>query len=73
LNNPRSFVLTHPNRREILAKRVRHFADAFEIAPVELCKWAYAEAVLSAYWTFEDSGADWEKWLACADVWKEIS
>lgn len=73
LNNPRRFVLSNPNRREILAKRIWQFADAFEIAPHELRKWAYAEAVLSAYWTFEDGGADWEKWLACADVWEEIN
>lgn len=72
LNNPRSWVLKHPNRREILKKRVEMFARSFEIEPNNLRKWAYAEAVLSAWWTFEDNGAGWEKWLACADVWEEI-
>jgi streptomycin 6-kinase len=69
LNNPRSWILTNPKRREILDKRIRQFASDFEIEPLELRKWAYAEAVLSAWWTFEDNGAGWEKWLACADVW----
>lgn len=70
LNNPRSWILFNPNRREILEKRIRQFADSFEIEPLDLRKWAYAEAVLSAWWTFEDNGAGWEKWLTCADVWE---
>ena len=70
LNNPRSWILTNPNRRVILGKRIRQFASGFEIAPADLRKWAYAEAVLSAWWTFEDNGTGWEKWLACADVWE---
>lgn len=72
LNNPRSWVLKHPNRREILKKRIEMFARSFEIEPNDLRKWAYAEAVLSAWWTFEDNGAGWEKWLVCADVWEEM-
>ena len=72
LNNPRSWILTNPKRREILDKRIRQFAGDFEIEPLELRKWAYAEAVLSAWWTFEDNGAGWEKWLACADVWETV-
>ncbi|MDQ4122335.1 MAG: aminoglycoside phosphotransferase family protein [Acidobacteriota bacterium] len=70
LNNPRSWILSNPNSREILEKRVRQFASSFEIASEDLRKWAYAEAVLSAWWTFEDNGVGWEKWLACADVWE---
>jgi streptomycin 6-kinase len=72
LNNPRSWILTNPNRQEILDKRIRQFASDFEIEPLELRKWAYAEAVLSAWWTFEDNGAGWEKWLSCADVWETV-
>jgi streptomycin 6-kinase len=69
LNNPRGWVLRHPQRQEILKKRIVQFASGFEIARRDLRRWAYAEAVLSAWWTFEDGGADWEKWLACADIW----
>ena len=35
-----------------------------------LRKWAFAEAVLSAWWKIEDGGADAEKWLACAEIWE---
>lgn len=70
LNNPRGWILNHPNRKEILENRIAKFVDAFEIEPRNLRRWAYAEAVLSAWWTFEDNGADWEKWLACAEIWE---
>ncbi len=70
LNNPRGWLLSHPSRRKILDKRVEIFAEAFAIEPRNLRKWAFAEAVLSAWWTIEDGGAESEKWLACAEIWE---
>lgn len=58
------------NRRAIAARRIEIFAEAFTVEPRDLQKWAFAEAVLSAWWTLEDGGSSWEKWLACADMWK---
>jgi hypothetical protein len=72
LNNPRGWISTHPNRREILKKRIEMFSQSFEIEPEALRKWAYAESVLSACWTFEDNGKGWEKWLGFAEVWNTI-
>jgi len=70
LNNPRGWVLEQPEARQILRRRVEQFAEAFEIEPLILRKWAFAEAVLSAWWTFEDNGTDWKKWLAYAELWE---
>lgn len=70
LNNPRGWVLTHPERKKILAGRIRQFSEAFEIEPRDLRKWAFVEAVLSAWWTFEESPGDWEKWISCAEIWE---
>lgn len=70
LNNPRGWLLQHPNRQAIAARRIEIFAEAFAIEPSDLRKWAYAEAVLSAWWTIEDGGTDAEKWLACAAIWE---
>lgn len=70
LNNPRGWLLTNPDRRKIAQRRVEQFAEAFAINPRDLRDWAYAEAVLSAWWTMEDGGGDWEKWLACAEIWE---
>lgn len=71
LNNPRGWLLARPNRRELLRRRVEIFADAFAVEPRNLRKWAYAEAVLSAWWTIEDGGIGAEKWLASAEIWEE--
>ncbi len=71
LNNPRGWLLTNPDCRKITTqRRVEQFAEAFDIEPRDLREWAYAEAVLSAWWTVEDGGSDWEKWLACAEIWE---
>ena len=70
LNNPRGWLLTHPDRGKILANRIEQFSAAFEIEPLVLRKWAFAEAVLSAVWTFEENRADWEKWISCAEIWE---
>ncbi|HEX8638812.1 MAG TPA: aminoglycoside phosphotransferase family protein, partial [Pyrinomonadaceae bacterium] len=70
LNNPRGWLAAQPNRQELLKRRIEIFAEAFSIDPRDLRKWAYAEAVLSAWWTFEDGGKDAEKWLARAEIWE---
>ena len=70
LNNPHSWILTHADAQEILRRRVEQFSEAFEIEPRTLRKWAFAEAVLSAWWTFEDNGTGWKKWLAYAELWE---
>jgi streptomycin 6-kinase len=72
LNNPRGWLLPNPDCRKIAQRRVKQFAEAFAIEPRDLCDWAYAEAVLSTWWTLEDGGNDWEKWLACAEIWDGI-
>ncbi|MCA1623809.1 MAG: aminoglycoside phosphotransferase family protein [Acidobacteria bacterium] len=61
LNNPRGWILTQPDVRKILRRRVEKFSEAFEIEPRDLRRWAFAEAVLSAWWTFEDNGTGWKK------------
>ena len=70
LNNPRSWLITHPDRKKIITKRIEQFSEAFEIEPLALRKWAFAKAVLSAVWTFEENRADWEKWISCAEIWE---
>lgn len=70
LNNPRGWILNVPDRRKMLRRRIEQFAEAFAIEPADLRDWAFAEAVLSAWWTIEGGGSSWEKWLACAAIWE---
>lgn len=70
LNNPRGWLLDAPERGKLLHRRVEQFAEAFALEPGDLRDWAFAEAVLSAWWTIEDGGSDWKNWLACAEIWE---
>ncbi|MBA2621749.1 MAG: phosphotransferase [Acidobacteria bacterium] len=72
LNNQRRLIRSRQNLRDILAERVEQFAESLEIEPRKLRKWAFVQAVLAAWWGFEDKGTGWEKWTTYADIWEEI-
>jgi streptomycin 6-kinase len=52
-----------------LDKAVRQFSDAFDISPGDLRRWAYAQMVLSAWWTFGEMPDIYNNELALADIW----
>lgn len=70
LNNHLWWLADLQNLREKIDAAVRRFSEAFAIAPARLQKWAYAQIVLSAWWTFEDHGTNWERELAFAEFWE---
>jgi streptomycin 6-kinase len=70
LNNHVRWLKNEANLREKLNQAVVKFSEAFEIEPQALRKWAYAQVVLSAWWTFEENGKNWQTDLALADVWE---
>lgn len=70
LNNQAWWLEGEADRREILNDAVLTFSQTFEIEPIVLRQWAYAQAVLSAWWTFEENGKNWRTDLAFADVWE---
>jgi streptomycin 6-kinase len=70
LNNHLWWLANGQNLREKIEAGVRLFSEAFEIAPANLRRWAYVQIVLSAWWTFEDNGANWERELAFAEFWE---
>lgn len=72
LNNQRHLMRTRQNLSQVLARRVEQFARSFEIEPQKLRKWAFVQAVLSAWWVFEDTGTFSEKWTTYADIWEKI-
>jgi len=69
LNNHLWGLATEPNLKEKLNDAVRQFSEAFEIEPRELRKWAFAQIVLSAWWTFEENGESWKIDLELAEIW----
>jgi streptomycin 6-kinase len=59
------------NDKKLLDNAVQKFADAFEMSPEEVKKWAYVQQVLSACWDFEENGKFWQRDLELADIfWK---
>jgi streptomycin 6-kinase len=70
LNNHAVWLSGESNLSEKLNNAVRQFSEAFEIAPQDLKKWAFAQMVLSAWWTFEDNGRNWQDDLAFAEIWE---
>ena len=70
LNNHLWWLSEENNCGEKLDFAVQSFSEAFEISPADLKKWAFAQMVLSAWWTFEDGGENWESELAFAEFWK---
>ena len=70
LNNHLWWLASEPDLKEKLNYAVKQFSEAFEIEPQDLRKWAFAQIVLSAWWTFEDSGGNWETELAFAEIWE---
>ncbi len=53
-----------------LERSIRQFADAFDIDPIELRQWAFAQMVLGAWWSFDEMPEHYdEATLAKADVW----
>jgi streptomycin 6-kinase len=48
---------------------VVQFAEAFGISTLELRQWAFAQMVLSAWWTFDEMPTLYDNEVAKADIW----
>ncbi len=70
LNNHLWWLASEPDLREKLNDAVRRFSEAFEIEQPDLRKWAYAQLALSAWWTFDENGENWQTDLAFAEFWE---
>ena len=72
LRNPMSAVLEVPNAAHVLARRVDYFSKELELPRDRLLGWAVAQAVLAAWWSYEDHRARWEPWLRHAELLLEL-
>lgn len=70
LNNHHWWLESELDLSAKLNDAVRQFSEAFNITPEDLRKWAYAQMVLSAWWTFEENGENWQSDLALAEIWE---
>ncbi len=67
LRNPMPQLLTMPQPRRILERRVEQLAEELGFNRARLRSWGLVQAVLAACWSLEDHGQGWEPWIACAE------
>jgi len=72
LRNPYPQILHEPEVERIVARRADQLAEALGFDRMRLVRWAFAQAVLSAWWDYEDHGRGWEWPIACAEVLQEV-
>jgi streptomycin 6-kinase len=67
LRNPTPQVFFWPDMQQVTARRVDQSAEILGVDRQRIRGWGIAQAVLSAWWDYEDHGRGWEQVLACAE------
>jgi streptomycin 6-kinase len=61
-----------PQVGQLLARRVAIFSEMLSLDRQRLVGWGVAQAVLSAWWSYEDHGHGWETAVTCAERLAEL-
>jgi streptomycin 6-kinase len=72
LRNPLPVILTWPNLERVLSRRIDQLAEHLGLDRRRIHGWGIAQTVLSAVWSLEDHGRNWEPAIACAQVLSKI-
>ncbi|MBT7616802.1 MAG: hypothetical protein HN590_05900 [Calditrichaeota bacterium] len=72
LRNPYPQLLKKTNPRKILSNRIDLFTEELGFDRDRIAAWGFAQAVLSAWWSYEDHGTGWEWGVRCAEVLANI-
>lgn len=69
LRNPIPEIVTQMNTKKILLRRLDQFSDLLGFDRQKIQAWAFAQAVLAAFWAYEDTTDDtWKAFVACAEI-----
>jgi streptomycin 6-kinase len=60
--------LASSEARNLTARRIDQFAEELSLERSRVRDWAMSQAVLSAWWTYEDHGYGWEPMVALAEL-----
>jgi streptomycin 6-kinase len=63
VRNPIDWVVTQPDLRPFLARRLDQLAEHAGCDRVRVTMWSRVLAVVAACWALEDDDRDWQKWL----------
>ena len=72
LRNPMPQLLHEPQPKRIIARRADQLAEELGFDRGRLVSWGLAQAVLAAWWSFENHGHGWEPRIACAELLAEL-
>ncbi len=75
LRNPFTTIFDEPHLDRITARRLDILAETLAMDRERLRQWSLAQAVLSAWWSYEDGGdpADWQPTMHLAAVLAELA
>ena len=68
LRDPLSHIHASPEPRRLLARRIDQLGAELSFDCARIRDWGFAQAVLSAWWSFEDHGRCWEPAITCAEL-----
>jgi streptomycin 6-kinase len=68
MRNPFPRLLEWPNKELVLRRRLDILSVELGFDRDRLKHWAFAQAVLSACWSFEDGEKNWTQWIAVAEL-----
>jgi streptomycin 6-kinase len=72
MRNPMPKLLNEPHPGRVLARRIDQLAEELGLDRARIHGWSLAQAVLSAWWTFEDHGTVEDTALAVAELLSAI-
>jgi streptomycin 6-kinase len=67
LRNPLPHIHTTLDAPRVTARRVDQFVELLGLDRQRIIGWGIAQAVLSAWWSYEDHSQNWATSLACAE------
>jgi len=68
-SDPMPQLLAGPRPGRVLARRIDRLTEALGFDRARIVGWGLVQAVLAAWWTFEDhDGRGWEPWITCAEL-----
>jgi streptomycin 6-kinase len=73
LRNPLPQLLEQPDTLRVLTRRVDQLAEELCFARERILGWGMSQAVLSAWWSYEDHGQGWEPAIAVAQILQELA
>jgi streptomycin 6-kinase len=66
------FSKEEPQVDKVLARGIAQLSEELGLDKQRIHSWALSRAVLSAVWSLEDTGQDWEEAIACAEILAKI-